>query len=34
MKVGFITPINEKILMNYDEVENFCKELCFLEEVF
>lgn len=31
-KVGFMTPTNEKIMMNYDKVEEFCKELCFREE--
>lgn len=30
--VGFITPNNERIMMNYDEVEEFCKELCLREE--
>ena len=31
-KVGFITPNNDLIFMNYYEVENFCKEICFQEE--
>lgn len=28
IKVGFITPQNEKIYMNYDEVSDFCKKIC------
>ena len=31
-KVGFITPNNQKILMDYSKVENFCKEICLKEE--
>lgn len=31
-KVGFITPQNEVFLMNYNEVNNFCKEICFRKD--
>lgn len=30
--VGFITPENEFISMKYEEVEEFCKEICLREE--
>ena len=31
-KVGFITPNNQKIWLDYRETRNFCIDLCFLEE--
>ena len=31
-KVGFITPDNQKIWLDYRETRNFCIDLCFLEE--
>lgn len=31
-KVGFLTPNDDFIYMNYYEVEDFCKKICFQEE--
>ncbi len=32
IKVGFLTPDNQKIEMNYDEVSFFCEQLCLSPE--
>lgn len=32
IQVGFITPNNQKIYMEYSEVEGFCRQLCYQSE--
>ena len=32
MKVSFLTPTNQKIVLNYFDVDEFCKNICFQPE--
>lgn len=34
MKVGFIFPDNNKVFMNYDEVNDYCKKICEMQEYY